>query len=252
MEDDVVKKTAGRSKPAQPKAAPRRMARSNAPREATAGPVGNGQTAPAPKTAGAPRAGRGGTPRIGVLALQGDVIEHIKMLQGIGAEAVEVRTPEDLARVDALIIPGGESTTIGKLAAEYGLDRAIPSRVKEGMPVYGTCAGMIALSKEAQNGEPPLLRLMNITVRRNAYGRQVDSFETDLNVPALGSPPLHAVFIRAPVIEHVGADVDVLASLGGKPVLARQANILVSAFHPELTADDRVHRYFVDMLNRKN
>ena len=194
----------------------------------------------------------GAGPTVGVLALQGDVIEHVTMLRRLGVEAVEVRTPEDLAKVDALIIPGGESTTIGKLAAEYGLDRAIPARVRDGMPVYGTCAGMIALSKEARGGEPPLLRLMSITVRRNAYGRQVDSFETDLEIPALGGPPLHAVFIRAPVIERVGPDVEVLASLDGKPVLARQGNMLVSAFHPELTADDRVHRYFVEMLKKKH
>jgi pyridoxal 5'-phosphate synthase pdxT subunit len=193
----------------------------------------------------------GAPPKIGVLALQGDVVEHVKMLRGLGVEAIEVRTPEDLAKVDALVIPGGESTTIGKLAVEYGLDRAIPARVKEGMPVYGTCAGMIALSKQASGGDPPLLRLMNITVRRNAYGRQVDSFETDLEIPAFGGPPLHAVFIRAPVIENVGPDVEVLASLGGKPVLARQGNMLVSAFHPELTADDRVHRYFVERLKKK-
>ena len=194
----------------------------------------------------------GAAPKVGVLALQGDVIEHVKMLQRLGVEAVEVRTPEDLARVDALIIPGGESTTIGKLAVTYGLDKAIPARVREGMPVYGTCAGMIALAKRANGGEPPLLRLMNITVHRNAYGRQVDSFETDLEIPALGGPPLHAVFIRAPTIESAGPDVEVLASLGGKPVLARQGNMLVSAFHPELTSDDRVHRYFVEMLKKKN
>ena len=193
----------------------------------------------------------GAAPKIGVLALQGDVIEHVKMLRGLGVEAIEVRTPEDLAKVDALIIPGGESTTIGKLAVTYGLDTAIPARVKEGMPVYGTCAGMIALSRQAGGGEPPLLRLMNITVQRNAYGRQVDSFETELEIPALGGPPLHAVFIRAPMIEAVGPDVEVLASLGGKPVLARQGNMLVSAFHPELTADDRVHRYFIEMLKKK-
>ena len=194
----------------------------------------------------------GAAPTIGVLALQGDVIEHLATLRRLGVEAVEVRTPDDLARVDALIIPGGESTTIGKLAVTYGLDQAIPARVKEGMPVYGTCAGMIALSKEARGGEPPLLRLMNITVRRNAYGRQVDSFETDLQVPALGGLPLHAVFIRAPVIEEVGPGVEVLASLDGRPVLARQGNMLVSAFHPELTPDDRVHRYFVGMLNGRH
>lgn len=194
----------------------------------------------------------GAAPKIGVLALQGDVIEHVKMLRRLGAEAIEVRTPEDLAKVDALIIPGGESTTIGKLAVEYGLDQAIPARVRDGMPVYGTCAGMIALSKQASGGEPPLLRLMNITVRRNAYGRQVDSFETDLQIPAIGGRPVHAVFIRAPEIADVGPDVQVLASLNGKPVLARQGNMLVSAFHPELTDDDRVHRYFVEMLKKKN
>ena len=192
----------------------------------------------------------GAAPKIGVLALQGDVIEHVKMLRGLGVEAIEVRTPEDLATVDALIIPGGESTTIGKLAVEYGLDTAIPARVKGGMPVYGTCAGMIALSRQANGGEPPLLRLMNITVRRNAYGRQVDSFETDLEIPALGARPVHAVFIRAPEIEGAGPEVEVLASLNGRPVLARQGNMLVSAFHPELTDDDRVHRYFVEMLKK--
>ena len=193
----------------------------------------------------------GAAPKIGVLALQGDVIEHVKMLRRLGVEAIEVRTPEDLAKVDALIIPGGESTTIGKLAVEYGLDEAIPARVRGGMPVYGTCAGMIALSKQASGGEPPLLRLMNITVRRNAYGRQVDSFETDLEIPAIGGRPVHAVFIRAPEIDAVGPDVQVLASLNGRPVLARQGNMLVSAFHPELTDDDRVHRYFVAMLKKQ-
>lgn len=228
--------------------AARRPARSQTGRGAVSRRTGHG--AVKPETAASPGRPAGGdaAPKIGVLALQGDVIEHVKMLQSLGVEALEVRTPEDLAKVDALIIPGGESTTIGKLAVEYGLDRAIPARVKAGMPVYGTCAGMIALSKEAHNGEPPLLRLMDITVRRNAYGRQVDSFETDLEVPALGPAPLHAVFIRAPLIEGVGPGVEVLASLGGRPVLARQGNMLVSAFHPELTADARVHRYFVEML----
>jgi pyridoxal 5'-phosphate synthase pdxT subunit len=200
-----------------------------------------------------PASSRNGTgPKIGVLALQGDVIEHVTMLRRLGVEAIEVRTPEDLAKVDALIIPGGESTTIGKLAVEYGLDKAIPARVRDGMPVYGTCAGMIALSKQATGGEPPLLRLMDIKVHRNAYGRQVDSFETDVQIPALGPAPLHAVFIRAPVIEGVGPGVEVLASLDGKPILVRQGNMLVSAFHPELTDDGRVHRYFVDMVKTKH
>lgn len=185
---------------------------------------------------------------VGVLALQGDVIEHRRILRGLGVEAPEVRTVAQLEQVDGLIIPGGESTTIGKLMVESGLDRSIPERVRQGMPVYGTCAGMILLSRTAHGGAPPLLRLMDIAVHRNAYGRQVDSFETDLDVPAFGPPPLRAVFIRAPVIEEIGAGVIVLASLGGKPVLARQGVLLVSSFHPELAADVRVHRYFLGMI----
>lgn len=187
---------------------------------------------------------------IGVLAIQGDVVEHEKILAGLGVEVSEVRTTADLERVDALIIPGGESTTIGKLMVTYGLDQAIPARARKGMPVYGTCAGMILLAREARGGEPPLLRLMDIAVTRNAYGRQVDSFEADIDVPALGAPPVHAVFIRAPVIDETGKDVDVLASLNGHPVLARQGNLLVSSFHPELAPDNRVHRYFLKMVDR--
>ena len=186
--------------------------------------------------------------KIGVLAIQGDVIEHQAVLRRLGADEVEVRVPGDLAGVDGLIIPGGESTTIGKLMVQYGLDRAIPDAVQKGMAVYGTCAGMILLAKRASGGEPPLLRVMDIEVARNAYGRQVDSFETDLEVPVLGPPPLHAVFIRAPVIEEVGRGVEVLASLNGRPVLAREGRLLVSSFHPELAPDDRVHRYFLDMI----
>jgi 5'-phosphate synthase pdxT subunit len=186
--------------------------------------------------------------KIGVLAIQGDVIEHRAALQRLGAEEVEVRLPEDLAGLSGLIIPGGESTTIGKLMVEYGLDRAIPDAVRQGMAVYGTCAGMILLARCASGGEPPLLRLMDIEVARNAYGRQVDSFEADLEIPVLGPPPLHAVFIRAPVIEEVGRRVEVLASLDGRPVLAREGRLLVSSFHPELAPDDRVHRYFLEVI----
>jgi 5'-phosphate synthase pdxT subunit len=186
--------------------------------------------------------------KIGVLAIQGDVIEHRGVLRRLGADEAEVRVPEDLAGVDGLIIPGGESTTIGKLMVEYGLDRAVPEAVRGGMALYGTCAGMILMAKRASGGEPPLLRVMDIAVARNAYGRQVDSFEADLEIPALGPPPLHAVFIRAPVIEEVGRGVQVLASLDGRPVLARQERLLVSSFHPELAPDDRVHRYFLDMI----
>ena len=186
--------------------------------------------------------------KIGVLAIQGDVIEHRAALRRLGADGAEVRVPEDLAGVDGLIIPGGESTTIGKLMVEYGLDRAVPDAARDGMAVYGTCAGMILMAKRASGGEPPLLRLMDIAVARNAYGRQVDSFETDLEIPVLGPPPLHAVFIRAPVIVEVGRGVEVLASLDGRPVLARQGRLLVSSFHPELAPDDRVHRYFLDVI----
>ncbi len=186
--------------------------------------------------------------KIGVLAVQGDVIEHLAILRGLGVDEVEVRVPEDLEGVDGLIIPGGESTTIGKLMVRYGLDRAVPEQVGRGMAVYGTCAGMILMARRASGGEPPLLRLMDIAVTRNAYGRQVDSFETELEVPALGPPALRAVFIRAPVIDEVGRNVEVLASLDGRPVLARQGRLLVSSFHPELAPDDRVHRYLLDMI----
>jgi pyridoxal 5'-phosphate synthase pdxT subunit len=186
--------------------------------------------------------------KIGVLAVQGDVIEHLAILRGLGVDEVEVRVPRDLEGVDGLIIPGGESTTIGKLMVRYGLDRAVPEHVGRGMAVYGTCAGMILMARRASGGEPPLLRLMDIAVTRNAYGRQVDSFETDLEVPVLGPPALRAVFIRAPVIDEVGRNVEVLASLDGRPVLARQGRLLVSSFHPELAADDRVHRYLLDVI----
>jgi len=186
--------------------------------------------------------------KVGVLALQGDVIEHRKILRGLGVEDVEVRVPADLEGLDGLILPGGESTTIGKLMVVYGLDRAIPERVQRGMAVYGTCAGMILMARRADNGEPPLLRLMDIAVLRNAYGRQVDSFEADLEIPVLGPAPLRGVFIRAPVIDRVGPGVEVLASHQGRPVLARERRLLVSSFHPELAPDDRVHRYFLDAV----
>jgi len=186
--------------------------------------------------------------KIGVLAIQGDVIEHRAVLRRLGVEEVEVRSPRDLADLDGLILPGGESTTIGKLMVRYGLDRAIPDQAGRGMAIYGTCAGMILLARRAAGGEPPLLRLMDISVIRNAYGRQVDSFEADLDIPVLGPPPLRAVFIRAPVLDHVGPGVEVLASLDGRPMLAREGRLLASSFHPELAPDDRVHRYFLSMV----
>ena len=186
--------------------------------------------------------------RIGVLAAQGDVSEHRSILRRRGVEEAEVRLTRELEGLDGLIIPGGESTTIGKLMARYGLDRAIPDRVARGMAVYGTCAGMILLARSASGGEPPLLRLMDISVTRNAYGRQVDSFEADLKIPIIGPTPLRGVFIRAPVIDAVGEGVEVLASLDGHPILAREGRLLVSSFHPELAPDDRVHRYFIDVI----
>jgi len=182
--------------------------------------------------------------RVGVLALQGAFIEHEKMLQQVGARAVEVRLPRHLDGLDALIIPGGESTTIGKLAVDFGLLEPLREFARH-KPVWGTCAGMILLARDIGRDQP-LLGLMDITVSRNAFGRQVDSFETDLHVPALGPEPFHAVFIRAPLVTRVGEGVEVLARLeDGGIVAARQGHWLATAFHPELTGDSRFHRYFL-------
>ncbi len=189
--------------------------------------------------------------RIGVLALQGAFIEHEQALQRIGVEAREVRLPEHLEGLDGLIIPGGESTTIGKLAVQYGLMEPIRAMAAAGKLLWGTCAGMIFISKDVGRDQP-LLGLMDVTVQRNAFGRQVDSFETDLDVPAIVTPenkrPFHAIFIRAPLIESVGVGVDVLAALSsGAIVAARQGRLLATSFHPELAYDDRFHRYFVSL-----
>lgn len=187
---------------------------------------------------------------IGVLALQGDFAEHSVMLQNLGAAAIEVRLPEQLDNLDGLIIPGGESTTIGKLAVAYDLMEPL-RRFGERKAVWGTCAGAILLSKDIHRPQP-LLGLMDIIVERNAFGRQVDSFEVDLEVPVLQTSnggPYHAIFIRAPLIETVGAGVDILASLpDGRIVAARQGRLLATSFHPELTGDSRFHRYFLDMV----
>lgn len=194
--------------------------------------------------------------RIGVLALQGAFIEHEKILARIGVEPVEVRLPKHLDGLDGLIIPGGESTSIGKLAVKWHLMKPIRALAHSGRPIWGTCAGMILMAKEVVDGVPdqPLLNLMDIAVRRNAFGRQVDSFEADLAVPALGAEPFHAVFIRAPLIERVGKEVEIIASVEGgamgegtSPVAARQGNLLATAFHPELMEDDRFHRYFLSL-----
>jgi 5'-phosphate synthase pdxT subunit len=189
--------------------------------------------------------------KIGVLALQGDFAEHIATLKRLGLEGVEVRLPRDLEGLSGLIIPGGESTTIGKLAAWYGLMDPLREFARN-RPVWGTCAGAIFLSKDVHRHQP-LLEVMDITVARNAFGRQVDSFETDLDVPALANgageaPPYHAIFIRAPIIERVGPGVQVLATLpDGRIVAAQQGRLLATSFHPELTRDDRFHRYFVSL-----
>jgi 5'-phosphate synthase pdxT subunit len=188
---------------------------------------------------------------IGVLALQGDVREHTRMAREAGADVVPVKRAEQLDGLDGLVIPGGESTTIGKLLRRFDLLEPLQRLVRSGFPVYGTCAGMILLADriEGAGADQPTIGGMDITVRRNAFGRQRESFEADLEVPALGPEPFPAVFIRAPVIEGVGAEVDILASVNGeRPVAARQGPLLVSAFHPELTDDPRLHRYFVEMV----
>jgi len=186
--------------------------------------------------------------RIGVLALQGAFIEHIRMLKSLGIQALEVRRPEQLAGLDGLIIPGGESTTIGKLAAAFRLIEPLRSMSRSGKPMWGTCAGMILLARDTGSQQDGI-GTMDIQVVRNAFGRQVDSFEADLNVPVLEPPaPFHGIFIRAPLIGRVGARAEVLARLhDGTIVAARQANLLATSFHPELTHDPRFHKLFIKM-----
>ncbi len=190
--------------------------------------------------------------QVGVLALQGDFLEHLQILTRLGVEAIPIRLPEQLEQVQRLIIPGGESTTIGKLATHYRLMEPLREFGKT-KPIWGTCAGAILLSKDARR-EQPLLGLMDIRVERNAFGRQVASFETDLDVPALcqvdpTGQPYHAVFIRAPLIEAVQGEAKALASLpDGRIVAAQEGHFLATSFHPELTPDDRFHRYFLELL----
>jgi 5'-phosphate synthase pdxT subunit len=191
--------------------------------------------------------------RIGVLALQGDFREHVEMLKRMGVEAGEVRRAHELEGLDGLIIPGGESTTIGKIATEYGLIEPIRELVQAGKPVWGTCAGLIMLARDV-GVRQPLLGVMDVKVKRNAFGRQVDSFEADIDAPAVANgdqQQFHAIFIRAPLIEAVGPGVEVLAKLeDGTIVAARQGNLLATSFHPELTRDTRFHEYFVGMVRR--
>ncbi|MFO7169131.1 MAG: pyridoxal 5'-phosphate synthase glutaminase subunit PdxT [Chloroflexota bacterium] len=187
---------------------------------------------------------------IGILALQGDFREHEEVLRRIGAPTVQVRLPKHLEQVDRLIIPGGESTTIGKLLALYNLLEPIRSRVRQGMPLWGTCAGAILMAKTIVDGreDQPSLALMDIAARRNAFGSQLESFEADLSIPQLGEEPMRAVFIRAPILESPGSGVEVLAALDdGRVVAAQQGRMLATAFHPELTPDDRMHRYFLEL-----
>jgi 5'-phosphate synthase pdxT subunit len=189
----------------------------------------------------------GGT--IGVLALQGSVDTHQRVLAELGATALAVRTPDQLAGVDALVLPGGESTTISFLLDSSGLREPLGERLREGMPAFGTCAGMILLAADVADGraDQRSFGAIDIGVRRNAFGRQIDSFEADLRVDAVedADRPFHAVFIRAPFVERVGAGVDVLATVDDHPVLCRQGSVLVSAFHPELTGDGRLHQLFM-------
>ena len=184
----------------------------------------------------------------GVLGLQGDFAEHLTTLRELGVDAVDVRRPEQLDEIDALIIPGGESTTIGKLAEHYGIIPKLKERAAQGMPVWGTCAGAIFIASDVPGHPHPLAAIMDMTVERNAFGRQVDSFEADLDVSELGPEPFHAVFIRAPKITRTGHGVDVVARLGdGSVVAARQGSLLATSFHPELTHDGRFHRYFLSL-----
>lgn len=189
---------------------------------------------------------------IGVLALQGDFLEHIQTLQRIGINAIEVRLPQDLEKIDAIILPGGESTTMARLLDVFHMREPLIKRINSGMPVWGTCAGMILLAKKLTQDKPTPLGVMDIEVSRNAFGRQIESFSEGLIIKPLGTHPLHATFIRAPLIVSVGSHVEILSKLeDGTIVAAQQNNILATSFHPELTEDTRVHEYFVSLIHKK-
>ncbi len=193
-------------------------------------------------------------PTVGVLALQGDVREHLAALTAAGATAVAVRRAAELAAVDGIVIPGGESTTIGRLLEVFGLLEPLRAAVSSGLPAFGSCAGMILLASEILDGrdDQPLLGGMDITVRRNAFGRQVDSFETEVMVDGIAGGPVHAVFIRAPVVERTGENVQVLAEVAGRSVAVRDTRRLATAFHPELSGDARLHAMFVQMVRESS
>ena len=188
-------------------------------------------------------------PRVGILAVQGAVREHVEALRAVGADPVLVRLPADFADLDALILPGGESTAMRRMIDQYGLREPIRAMARAGAPMLGTCAGMILLADRLADGEDPVLQLLDVEVQRNAYGRQLDSFEADLDVPALGPEQLHGVFIRAPILSDVGPRAEVLArDPQGRPIAVRQGRVLATAFHPELTGDRRMHRLLLSLL----
>ena len=191
------------------------------------------------------------TPRIGVLALQGDFREHIASLRALGADAVPLRRAEEIPSLDGVVVPGGESSVMDKLSRTFGLAEPLGAAIRSGLPTYGTCAGMIMLSTRITDGiaGQQTLGVLDTTVRRNAFGNQNDSFETDIPMPDLGEAPVHAVFIRAPVVEQHGADVHVLGALpDGQVVAVQQGNVIASAFHPEVAGEDRFHRRFLDLV----
>jgi len=189
--------------------------------------------------------------KIGVLALQGAFAEHIAILKSLGVDTAEIRLPEELDGIDGLIIPGGESTTITKLMLNYELADKIKRLAQNGLPIMGTCAGMIMLALKVHKNDRLPTGIMDIEVKRNAFGRQVDSFEIDLDIPAIGDKPYHAIFIRAPKIENTGPNLDILAKLPDDTIVAAQeGNLIALAFHPELTDDKRLHMYFLDIVNK--
>jgi 5'-phosphate synthase pdxT subunit len=208
---------------------------------------------PAPSAPPEPRTEQSGArrlpARIGVLAVQGAVREHLEAIREIGAEPVTVRLPHDLEGLDALILPGGESTTMRRFIERYGLREPILAMAGRGAPMLGTCAGMILLAGRLTDGDEPVLGLLDVAVERNAYGRQLDSYEADVDLPAIGAEPLHGVFIRAPVVVEAGPGVEVLArDAGGRIIAVRQGKVLATAFHPELTGDRRLHRLLLDLV----
>jgi 5'-phosphate synthase pdxT subunit len=209
----------------------------------------------APSQAARSRGGEeaGHPARVGILALQGDVRPHAEAVRAVGAEPVLVRLPRDFAALDALILPGGESTTMRRLIDAYGLREPIAAMARSGAPMLGTCAGMILLADRIEDGDEAVLSLIDIKVRRNGYGRQLDSFEAEVEMPALGDAPLHGVFIRAPIVTAVGPKAEILArDADGRPIAVRQGRVLATAFHPELTDDRRLHRLLVSLIGTRS